>query len=158
MPLVERIITLDGPAVKNPKIVIAPVGTRISHLMNELEFKGEVGKVVIGGPMNGHAAYSTESPIVKVANAVLFFGEKDCKTVDYSACIHCGRCISACPLNLMPPDICRAYAAKDTDSLNKLKVMLCMNCGCCTYACPAKRPVAETNQFAKALVMAQGRK
>jgi electron transport complex protein RnfC len=33
-----------------------------------------------------------------------------------------------------------------------------MNCGCCTYVCPAKRPVAETNQFAKALVLSSGKK
>ena len=153
MPLVERIITLDGPAVKNPKIVIAPVGTRISHLMNELEFNGEVGKVVIGGPMNGHAAYSTESPIVKVANAVLFFGEEDCKTVDYSACIHCGRCVEHCPVGIDVVSVEKALRIKDE---NKREIKLidtgvrqCYECACCTYVCPARRPLMAWNQDAR---------
>jgi electron transport complex protein RnfC len=58
----------------------------------------------------------------------------------------------------MPPQIAKAYKQKDVATLQALHVMLCMNCGCCTYACPAKRPVAETNQFAKAMVMAAAKK
>jgi hypothetical protein len=72
MPLVERIVTVDGPAIKEPKMLIAPVGTKVSELLNYVELKDgvELGKVIIGGPMNGTAVYSTEAPLSKVANAV----------------------------------------------------------------------------------------
>ena len=75
-----------------------------------------------------------------------------------TACIHCGRCVHACPLRLMPTEIAKAFRQKDSEALGKLKVTLCMNCGCCTYACPAKRPVAETNQLAKAFYMSSIKK
>ena len=75
-----------------------------------------------------------------------------------TACIHCGRCVHACPLRLMPTEIAKAYRREDSEALGKLKVTLCMNCGCCTYACPAKRPVAETNQLAKAFYMSSIKK
>lgn len=51
-----------------------------------------------------------------------------------------------------------AFRQEDSEALGKLKVTLCMNCGCCTYACPAKRPVAETNQLAKAFYMSSIKK
>ena len=67
-------------------------------------------------------------------------------------CIKCGRCISACPLNLMPTELEKAYDRRDKEALMKLKVGLCMNCGSCSYVCPAKRDLAEKNQLAKAFI------
>jgi electron transport complex protein RnfC len=68
------------------------------------------------------------------------------------ACIRCGRCLRACPFNLMPTEIEKAYNRRDVESLKKLKVTLCMNCGCCTYVCPSKRKLAEINQLAKMII------
>ena len=161
MPMISRMVTVDGDAIGKRCNVIVPVGTPVKDVLAFAECDMEKAeRLLYGGPMMGVSISDAEDPVIKANNAVLAFSKhtQEKAVPKASACIHCGRCISACPLNLMPPDICKAYAAKDTDSLNKLKVMLCMNCGCCTYACPAKRPVAETNQFAKALVMAQGRK
>lgn len=153
MPLVERIVTIDGPAVTEPKIVIAPIGTRISYLMEQVKIDGKVGKVVVGGPMNGTAVYSTESPIVKVANAVLIFGEKEAVLPDYSACIHCGRCIEKCPVSIDVVSVERALRTKDEDAreaaLIDTGVRQCVDCGCCSYVCPAHRPLLAWNQDAK---------
>ncbi len=153
MPLVERIVTIDGPAVTEPKIVIAPIGTRISYLMEQVQIKGEIGKVVVGGPMNGTAVYSTESPIVKVANAVLIFGEKEATLPDFSACIHCGRCIDKCPVNIDVVSVEKALRIKNEDSrearLIDTGVRQCVDCGCCSYVCPANRPLLAWNQDAK---------
>ena len=79
MPLIERIVTVDGPAVAEPKMLIAPVGTRVSEILKYVPLKDgvELGKVVIGGPMNGTAIYSVDAPLTKVANAVLLFSEKE---------------------------------------------------------------------------------
>ena len=106
--------------------------------------------------MMGIAVPDTADPILKANNAVLalekFVSPKP------TACIHCGRCVHACPLRLMPTEIAKAFRQEDSEALGKLKVTLCMNCGCCTYACPAKRPVAETNQLAKAFYMSSIKK
>ena len=113
-------------------------------------------KLLYGGPMMGIAIPDTADPILKANNAVLAL--ENFVSPEPSACIHCGRCVHACPLRLMPTEIAKAYRREDSEALGKLKVTLCMNCGCCTYACPAKRPVAETNQLAKAFYMSSIKK
>ena len=119
-------------------------------------FCAEPKKVLYGGPMMGIAIPDTADPILKANNAVLAL--ENFVSPEPSACIHCGRCVHACPLRLMPTEIAKAYRREDSEALGKLKVTLCMNCGCCTYACPAKRPVAETNQLAKAFYMSSIKK
>lgn len=157
MPMVQRMLTVDGDAIKNPCNVIVPMGTPVADVLNFAECEiDKVKKLLYGGPMMGMSIQDINDPVLKANNAILAM--KKSQSPKSSACIHCGRCIQACPLDLMPPQICKAYERKDVEALQKLKVMLCMNCGCCTYACPAKRPVAETNQFAKAMVMASAKK
>ena len=156
MPLVERIVTVDGPAMKAPKNLIAPIGTPISYLIEQaggIKDGLEIGKVVVGGPMNGTAVYSVESPIVKVANAVLVFDEKKSKLPEPSACIRCGRCVEKCPVKINIVAIGPALRQKDDDVKAKMLidtgVRQCVDCGCCSYVCPAHRPVLATNQDAK---------
>lgn len=150
MPLVSKRITLDGTAItKNKGNYIVPIGTRISEIM---EYGGaeKPEKVLYGGPMMGFPLYDTDQPILKTTNAILAFDKTEKPKT--TACIRCGSCIRACPMNLMPVEIESAYKAKDVETLKTLKIMLCMNCGCCSYICPAHRPLAEINQLAKGLI------
>ena len=153
MPLVERIVTVDGPAVANPQNLIAPIGTRISHLLETTGLKAAPGKVVVGGPMNGNAVCSADDPIVKVSNSILVFDEKTACLPDPSVCIHCGRCMDKCPININVPGVELAMRAKDDETKEKLLietgVRQCVDCGCCSYVCPANRHLLATNQDAK---------
>ena len=153
MPLVERIVTVDGPAVKEPKNLIAPIGTRISELLKVTGLKSEAGKVVVGGPMNGNAVCSVDDPIVKVSNCVLVFDEKNSVLPEPSSCIHCGRCINKCPIKINVPAVEDALRVKDEAKREKLLietgVRQCVDCGCCSYVCPAHRHLLATNQEAK---------
>jgi electron transport complex protein RnfC len=158
MPLVERIVTVDGPAVAEPKMLIAPIGTRISEILNYVKLKEgvELGKVIIGGPMNGTSVYSTEAPLSKVANAVLLFGEKEAVLPEASACINCGRCMEKCPVNIAISEVDRALKLKDDDKKAKILietgVRQCVDCACCSYVCPANRPLLQINWEAKAFL------
>ena len=153
MPLVERIVTVDGPAVKEPKNLIAPIGTRICELLKVTGLKSEAGKVVVGGPMNGNAVCSVDDPIVKVSNCVLVFDEKNSVLPEPSSCIHCGRCINKCPIKINVPAVEDALRVKDEAKREKLLietgVRQCVDCGCCSYVCPAHRHLLATNQEAK---------
>ncbi len=153
MPLVKRMLTVDGDAVGKPCNVVVLMGTPVRNVLEfaQCDFD-RVKKVLYGGPMMGIAVPQLDDPILKANNAILAL--EKCALPKATACIHCGRCASSCPLRLMPTEIDKAYRANDADALGKLKVSLCMNCGCCTYACPAKRPVAENNQLAKNFYMA----
>lgn len=154
IPLVERTITLDGSAVKEPKNVTVPIGTPISYIAKAAGgLNCDPSKVIIGGPMMGKTVGSLDAPIVKVTNAVLLFNEEDSKQIPASACIHCGRCVEACPLNLNPTAFSKAMETDDEEErariLSREQVAVCMSCGSCSFVCPAHRPLAETNTKAK---------
>ena len=151
IPLVERVVTVDGSAVKKPCNLRVPIGTPQADLLKFAECDMErVKKLLSGGPMMGVALYSAEQPVLKQQNGLLALTKAP--SPEPSACIRCGRCMAVCPMKLMPMELERACKKENTALLKKLHLPLCMNCGCCTYVCPAKRPLAETNQLAKALL------
>ena len=100
----------------------------------------------------GIAVPDLEQPIVKNNNAIIALNEKDATPAEETNCIKCGKCVYACPLNLMPAALEKAYDARNAESLVANDVNLCMNCGCCSYVCPAKRNLAQKNQLAKIFV------
>jgi electron transport complex protein RnfC len=153
MPLTEKCVTVDGGAVAEPKLVIAPVGTAISELF---EFCGglkcEPAKVVYGGPMMGIAISDVNLPVIKNTNAVLALTEKETALPRTTACLTCGACADACPFSLTPFLIAKAFKNKDAQTLEALSLNACMECGCCSYICPANRPLVQTNKLAKAFL------
>lgn len=150
IPLVEKCVTVDGSAVREPKNLIVPIGTPIDYLLEASGgTKSEPAKVLYGGPMMGIAVPSLDSPILKNTNAIIAMDADEAKPPKTTPCIGCGACISRCPLRLDPRAISRAYKLNSAEDLEKLCVDLCMECGCCSYICPAKRPLVQTNKLAK---------
>jgi len=152
IPLVSRCVTVDGSAVRNPKNVIVPVGTPVHCLLDYCGLREDVKKITLGGPMMGAAIPNQDVPVVKVTNAVLAFSEKDAEPPESSACIRCARCVSACPMRLMPLNIENAFELKKPELLKKFKVNMCVECACCAYTCPAKRPLAQVMVLSKKML------
>ncbi|MBQ9413514.1 MAG: electron transport complex subunit RsxC [Clostridia bacterium] len=159
MPLVEKRVTIDGSAVKEPKNVIVPLGTPIEKV---IEFAGGLQcpaeKVLMGGPMMGTALVDRSLPILKQNNAILALSREDAALPEASACIRCGKCVAACPMNLVPPTLAIAQQLGDVDTLNKRGIMTCMECGCCAFSCPAFRPLVQIMRLGKDLVRAASKK
>ena len=154
MPLVEKCVTVDGSAVKEPKNVIVPIGASI---LDVLDFVGvnvdDVAKVLFGGPMMGVAACSLEEPVGKRTNALTVMNAAEASMREETQCIHCGKCVAACPMGLNPTVYSDALTLSITEQVAKLEqasLNLCMECGCCSYVCPAKRPLVQNNRLAKA--------
>ncbi len=151
IPLTEKLVTVDGSAVKNPQNVIVPIGTSMADVFEFCGgFKCEPAKVLYGGPMTGTAVKTLDAPILKNNNAILALDEKDAHLPEPTPCIRCGRCVDSCPMNLMPFSFARAFALRDFEELEKRKVNLCIECGCCAYVCPANRPLVENHKLSKA--------
>ena len=151
MPLVSRTVTVDGDIIKKSGNYLVPVGTSIEYILDYAQCeKDKINKLITGGMMMGITIYDITQPVTKQNNAVLAFNKIEIS--EELPCIRCGRCMRACPLDLMPMELDKAYKKRDAESLLKYKVNLCMNCGCCTYVCPSKRKLAETNQLAKAFL------
>ena len=155
MPLIEKCVTVDGSAIQNPQNVIVPIGTPIRDLIEFTGgFAGEVGKIILGGPMTGRAISSLDEPIAKTTNAIVALSVKDSREARATACIYCGRCVDACPHGLNSTAFSKALEIENKDErmarLEEYSINLCMECGCCAYVCPAKRPLIENIRVGKA--------
>ncbi|MGN0463092.1 MAG: electron transport complex subunit RsxC [Acutalibacteraceae bacterium] len=158
-PLISRSITVDGTAIKEPKNVRVPIGTRISDVIDFCGgFSGEPKKIIFGGPMMGVALSSIEAPVCKQNNAILAFTDNKYLTKKRRDCIRCGRCVEVCPMSLMPTLIERYAKAKDVDRLKKIGVNVCMECGSCAYSCPSSRPLVQYMRLAKQVVREEEQK
>ena len=153
MPLVEKLVTVDGSAVKEPKNVFVPIGTRIGDVFEFCGgFKEEPGKLLYGGPMMGTAVPDLDAPILKNTNAILAFNKKDAEVKKETPCIRCGNCVNHCPMRLNPPAIAKAFNNRDGAALYKQRVNLCMECGACSFVCPAHQPIVQRHKLAKAML------
>ncbi len=151
LPLIAKRLTVDGDAITTPKNVDVLIGTPIKDVVAFCGgYKGEVGKLITGGPMMGVAMQDDNFPILKQNNAILAFSPATAKLDAAGPCIRCGRCINGCPMGLSPVEIARAFDIRNGDALNELSTDLCMECGTCSYVCPAKRLVTQTMRLAKA--------
>lgn len=154
MPLVEKCVTVDGSAVKEPKNIIVPIGTSIRDVLTFADVDLEtIGKVLLGGPMMGVAVCSLDEPVDKRTNAITVMSVKDSTERENTACIRCGRCVDACPMYLDPCAFSNALDLTTEDKMARLedrRINLCIECGCCSFVCPANRPLVQNNRLAKA--------
>lgn len=158
-PLTERVLTVTGPGVKNPKNLRVKIGTPIGHLIEGCGgFEGEPGKVIMGGPMTGFAQFSLDVPVVKGTSGVVLFPRDQVEITPHGPCFRCGRCIRACPVFLVPNFI-GLYVERDMiDKAEVYSVMDCIECGLCAYVCPARRPLVQYMKYAKGKIMARRKK
>lgn len=152
-PLIERVITVTGEGINNPSNLMARIGTPVSDLIDECGgFKGNIKKVISGGPMMGIALGSLDMPVIKGTSGIIAMPEEEVVHVDdYNPCIRCGRCIDACPMGLMPNMLSVLSEKSRYDDTREYNVFDCFECGSCTFVCPSKRPIVQQIKLAKSL-------
>lgn len=153
-PLIERVVTVTGEGIIEPKNLMVRVGTKISDLIEECGgFKDGVGKVISGGPMMGFALSSLDVAVTKGTSGILVIPEKDVFHADeFGPCIRCGRCIDACAMGLMPSMLSVLSERGFYEEAKEYNLFDCFECGSCTYVCPSKRPIVQLVRLAKSMV------
>jgi electron transport complex protein RnfC len=155
LPLVQRIVTVSGDCVKDPKNVLAPVGASLNDIINFCGgLKEEPAKVICGGPMMGIALPSLEPGISKTTSGILLFSSRLVKQFASMPCISCGRCLRACPMHLMPNELSQFVEAEDWIGAESYNILDCIECGSCAFECPAHRPLVQHMKFGKNRVIA----
>ncbi|MCK5674462.1 MAG: electron transport complex subunit RsxC [Spirochaetales bacterium] len=152
-PLIERVITISGGAIKNPQNLKARIGTPISSLIEECGgFTEKPVKVVVGGPMMGFAIYDLDTPVTKGTSGVLALTAREVKGAAQTACISCGRCIAACPMGLNPTTLFKYIDHSEYDSAENIGLMDCKECGSCGYVCLARIPLIQGFRLGKRML------
>lgn len=158
-PLIERIVTITGDAVRTPKNFQVRIGTPFRELIDAAGgFTTEPEKIISGGPMMGFSFFNIDVPVVKGSSSLLAFIKDDVSHEEPSACIRCGRCAAACPEHLLPMKLAALAGQNEPEEFKKLGGMECVECGCCSYVCPAKRQVTQSVRSMKKLIIASARK
>jgi len=151
IPLIERVVSVTGEGVEEPKNLLCRIGTPIKDLLTLCRIKPSAQKLILGGPMMGLAQWTDEVVVVKGTSGVLAL--EDVPTPEQGPCIRCGRCVEVCIIGLVPSAISIAVEAQDWDAAERENVLDCIECGCCTYTCPAKRQIVHYVKQAKAVIM-----
>ena len=158
MPLIDRVATITGKAIKEPKNLLIKIGTPIKELIEECGgYAVTPGKLILGGPMMGNAQHTDEIPAVKGTSGVLVLDEEAAEIPIPLNCIRCGRCVEICPANLQPVLISENALRDRTDEAEKYRALDCIECGSCSYTCPAKRPLLPSIRVAKGKILAKRR-
>lgn len=158
-PLIERVVTVTGPGIREPKNVLARIGTPFQNL---IEFCGgltdDTVKVLMGGPMMGVAQTTLSVPVVKATSGIVCLTEKMISKVQEYPCIKCGACIRACPMNLIPTKLARLSQFEKWDEANQYGIANCIECGSCAFVCPAAIPLVHHIRVGKIRVAEVRRK
>lgn len=159
MPVVQRVVTVTGSAIKEPKNLYVRIGTLFSELIEQCGgYSEEPGKVLNGGPMMGIAQFTTDVPVIKGTSGILVLNRKDAEVPKSQNCVRCGKCINACPVHLQPLKIAKLATLNKFDEAEQDHAMDCIECGSCSFVCPSKRPLVESIRLAKREIVAKRRK
>ena len=137
-PLIERIITVTGKIVTNPKNLQARIGTMFNELLDYCGgTSAEIAKIISGGPMMGNAISTLNTPLAKGSSGLILFNAQEAKKRNEQTCIRCCSCIDVCPMDLMPSMIVSSVQHEDWEKARKAGAIDCIKCGCCAFVCPA---------------------
>ncbi len=157
-PLVERIVTVTGDAIGQPKNVLARTGTSFRDLIAFCGgIRGNPGKVICGGPMMGVAQSSIDVGMNKTTSGLLLLSRAQIQQYSSMPCIGCGRCVQACPSGLLPCFLSENIEAENYGEAEALNVLDCIECGACAFECPAHRPLVQHMRMGKAKVLQRRR-
>ncbi|MEN8761034.1 MAG: electron transport complex subunit RsxC [Thiogranum sp.] len=152
--VIERVVTVTGPGVRNPGNYLVPVGTPVRFL---LEFAGSTPKaneLILGGPMMGMSVASLDVPVTKAVSGMVVLEASDTELRDRNVqpCIRCAYCVEACPMHLNPSTLGLLAAKGEYETMaREFHLNDCFECGCCSYVCPANIPLVQYFRIAKAI-------
>jgi len=163
IPTISRITTVTGNGIQHPQNYEVLNGTPFSYLAKQAGgYTKMADHLIMGGPMMGFTLKDDNVPITKATNCALFtsttvLNESNSEYANQPIlpCIRCGKCMDACPVNLLPQQLYWHIRAKDFKKAEHHFLKDCIECGCCSYVCPSHIPLVDYYRFAKDEINAQ---
>jgi electron transport complex protein RnfC len=158
-PLVERVVTVSGEGVYEPKNLMVRLGTPFQALIDYCGgLKETTTQVYMGGPMMGFAQYDLNVPVIKATSGIVCREESDIAKKKTYPCIQCGNCVSVCPMNLLPTRLSSFAETTKLEEAEEFGILNCIECGSCSYVCPSNIPLVQWIRVGKLQVSESKRK
>ncbi len=158
-PLTERIVTVTGDAVADPRNFRVRIGTSYEDVLEAARgFRWKPEKVICGGPMMGFSMFDLSVPVTKTSTALLALTQDEVSMMEPGPCINCGRCVEVCPGRVIPSRLADYAEHHDEEAFLENYGMECCECGCCSYVCPAKRPLTQEIKSMRKMQLAKRKK
>lgn len=149
-PFYERVVTVTGPCILDPKNMWARIGTPVSDLIRAAKgFMRPPARLILGGPMTGRAVESLEETVAENTQAVIALPPDAETRPEEIPCTRCGLCVEVCPESLIPETLLRAVRKGRLDIAHEYGIDRCTECGACAYACPSQIPMVARIQQGK---------
>ena len=160
IPLIERVVTVSGNAINKPGNYLVRLGTLYSHVVEKAAdgYKGDLARIISGGPMMGFAVNSLDFPIIKGSGAVLLFNHESgfAHVPIEETCVRCGHCVDVCPMFLEPTVIVQDVKKRNWDDAASASIHACIECGSCAFQCPAHIPLVQYIRMGKQFIGGKG--
>jgi len=158
-PLIERIVTVSGQGIVEPKNLLVRLGTSFQTLIEHCGgLKDNATQVYMGGPMMGFAQYNMNVPVVKATSGIICQEKSEIIEKKTYPCIQCGNCVSVCPMNLLPTRISSFAETTKLEEAEEYGILNCIECGSCSYVCPSNIPLVQWIRVGKLKVGESKRK
>ncbi len=152
-PLMERVVTVTGTAIRRPANVLVPIGTPMREVV---ELCGgiidDAARILLGGPMMGMVQKSLDVPVVKGTSGILVLTANEVRDIETVSCIRCSKCLDACPIFLNPSFL--GLLAKNGlwDEMGENNIMDCFECASCSFVCPSGIPLVQSFRVGKGML------
>jgi electron transport complex protein RnfC len=147
-PYYETVITLEGTG-DCPQFMLVRIGTPFKDILEGCNFNGEIGKIIANGVITGVAQYTSEVPVTKGTTRITLQTKEEVIRDESLACIHCARCVDACPVSLIPSRLNVLADQGRFDECRQMHIQFCIECGRCAFVCPSKIHILQLIRYAK---------
>jgi len=152
--VIERVVTVTGPGIRQPGNYLVPIGTPVRFLLDFAGSTAQAHELILGGPMMGMSVASLDVPVTKAVSGMVLLeaSDTDLREVRVQPCIRCAYCVEACPMHLNPSTLGLLAAKGEYETMAKqFHLNDCFECGCCSYVCPSNIPLVQYFRIAKAI-------
>lgn len=142
LPQTNSIITVSGECVKHPCNVVVVNGTPVEDVLRFVGINKVPHYVIAGDTMTGVTVSDIRTPVIAGMRAITVM--HSLVRPERGKCTHCGRCVTVCPMELLPSEAMRLYELGEVEKAAEFGAEHCTSCGACSAVCPSSLEVAQT--------------